>query len=75
LLGTIGSKKKRIKLTHKWLFNKLNIVSAMITRKEAEAIFNELGIKAAPKDDPIYNEAPSVRFINRSIKEKNRNTS
>jgi hypothetical protein len=40
----------------------------MITRKEAEAIFNELGIKAAPKDDPIYNEAPSVRFINRSTK-------
>ena len=42
----------------------------MITRKEAEAISKELGIGVVPKDDPIYNEAPSVRFINKSTRTK-----
>ena len=42
----------------------------MITRKEAEKIAKEFGIGVAPKDDPIYNEAPSIRFINRSTKSK-----
>ena len=38
----------------------------MITRKEAEAIAKKHGIGVAPKDRPIYNEPPSIRFINRS---------
>ena len=42
----------------------------MITRKEAEAISKELGIGVVPKDDPIYNELPSVRFINKSTRTK-----
>jgi len=38
----------------------------MITREQARKIAAKHGIGEAPADDPIYNEPPSIRFINRS---------
>ena len=38
----------------------------MITREEAREIAAKHGIGEVPADHPIYNEPPSIRFINRS---------
>ncbi len=40
----------------------------MITREQMRKIAAKHGMKEAPPEDPIYNEPPSVRFINRSKK-------
>ena len=42
----------------------------MISRERAIEIAKKYGIGEVPRDDPLYNEPPTIRFINLPPKPK-----
>ena len=45
--------------------NKKDKHNKRVNDEEIEALYESLGIKSVPDDHPIYDEAPSVVFINK----------